>query len=48
MNDALFILKQAIVDVLIILCGFVIGIGMCKMCECIRKRKARVRKDDKA
>jgi len=31
MNDILFILKQA----LTILCGFVIGISMCKMCECI-------------
>jgi hypothetical protein len=35
MIDILFILKQAVGHVLIILCGFVIGIGMCKMCECI-------------
>jgi hypothetical protein len=35
MSDTLFILKQAIGHVLIILCGFVIGIGMCKMCKCI-------------
>ena len=35
MNDVLFILKQAIRDVLIILCGVAVGIGVCKMCECI-------------
>ena len=35
MNDILFILKQAVGHLLAILCGFVIGIGMCKMCECI-------------
>ncbi len=35
MIDILFILKQAIVDVLIILCGIAVGIGMCKICECI-------------
>jgi len=35
MNDILFILKQAIGHLLTILCGFVIGIGMCKMCEFI-------------
>jgi hypothetical protein len=35
MNDVLFILKQAIGHVLIILCGVAVGIGMCKMCECI-------------
>lgn len=35
MNDILFILKQAIGHVLIILCGVAVGIGMCKMCECI-------------
>jgi hypothetical protein len=35
MSDLLFILKQAVKHLLAILCGFVIGIGMCKMCECI-------------
>lgn len=35
MNDVLFILKQAVGHLLTILCGFAVGIGMCKMCECI-------------
>lgn len=33
MSDILYIFKQAIGQVLIILCGVAVGIGMCKMCE---------------
>ena len=44
MIDILFILKQAIGHVLIILCGVAVGIGMCKMCECIIRLFASVRK----
>ena len=35
MNDVLFILKQAVGHILTSLCGIAVGIGMCKLAECV-------------
>ena len=35
MSEILFVLKQALGNIVTILCGFAIGIGICKMCEYI-------------